>query len=165
WGDHVGLLAFADSVSRLVKPGSYPSSRLIDELSEVEARSVEPDYPRAMLTLSRELRRRSLIVVFTDVVDDEVSEPLAAHLALLTRRHLPLLVAMRNSSLFAAASAPADGLDGAYRRAAAAELVGARRTSLERRRRAGVHVVDIEPDQSVTAAVDAYLDIKLRGRL
>ncbi|MHC4263580.1 MAG: hypothetical protein ACYSWX_13720 [Planctomycetota bacterium] len=126
---------------------------------------MEPDYPRAILELSRELRRRSLIVVFTDLVDDEVSEPLAQNLAILARRHLPPLVAMRNPALFAAASETPTDRSGAYRRAAASELVTARRRSLERLRRAGVQVLDILPTDSVTAAVDAYLEIKLRGRL
>jgi uncharacterized protein (DUF58 family) len=165
WRDNVGLLAFADSVSHLMRPGSFPVGRLVEELSSVETRPVEPDYPRAILELSRELRRRSLIVVFTDLVDDEVSEPLAQNLAILARRHLPLLVAMRNPALFAAASETPTDRSGAYRRAAASELVTARRRSLERLRRAGVQVLDILPTDSVTAAVDAYLEIKLRGRL
>jgi hypothetical protein len=58
-----------------------------------------------------------------DVIDDEVSAPIAAHLARLARRHLPLFVAIRNSDLFAAASAPASDRLSAVHRAAAVELV------------------------------------------
>jgi uncharacterized protein (DUF58 family) len=165
WRDNVGLFAFADTVSHVLPPGGFGASRLIDELAALEARSVEPDYPRAFAALGRALRRRSLIVVFTDLVDGEVSEPLAANLGLLARRHLPLLVALRNPSLFAEAALAPEDSDQAYRRAAAAELIGEREKSLERLRRAGVEVVDIDPHQSVAAAVDAYVRIKLRGRI
>jgi uncharacterized protein (DUF58 family) len=165
WRDQVGLFAFADRTARFLPPGSYPTSRLIDSLASLEARPVEPDYPRALLELSQALRRRSLVVLFSDLSEGGVSAPLAEHLALLARRHLPLLIALRNPELHAAAQAPCTDRAGVYRRAAALELSAARRAALEGLRRAGVQVVDIEPQDSIEGAVDAYLRIKQRGLL
>ncbi|QDU68592.1 DUF58 domain-containing protein [Engelhardtia mirabilis] len=162
WHDQVGLFAFADRVLRRIPPRAASPDRLASELASLKAISVEPDYPRALLELTRTLRRRSLIVCFTDVVDDEVSAPLAAHLALLARRHLPLLIALRNPHLALAAAAPVTDERGAYRRAAAAELESVRAVSLAGLRRAGVQVVDIDPNQSVPAVIEAYLRIKSR---
>lgn len=165
WRDQVGLFAFADTILRRIPPGRRSADRLASELAALEAVPAEPDYPRAFLELSRTLRRRSLVVCFTDVVDGEVSAPLAAHLALLARRHLPLLIAMRNPHLVRTAHGAADDVGGAYRRAAAAELESVRATSLAGLRRAGVQVVDIDPNQSVPAVIEAYLRIKSRQML
>jgi uncharacterized protein (DUF58 family) len=126
---------------------------------------VEPDYPHALARLSRSLKRRSLLVFFSDVIDGETSAPLAAHVAQLARRHLPLFVALRHPGLAAAATAPAQALPDVYRRAAATELVLARARTLAGMRRAGIVIADVAPDAVVSATVNQYLRIKRSGAL
>jgi uncharacterized protein (DUF58 family) len=106
-GDSVGVLLFADTVQAWLPPGRHPLSRVADVLASVQARRVEPDYPAAFATLGRRLQRRSLVVLFTDVVDPRTSRTLLAHLSTSARRHLPLLVAIRNVAVEAVAQGTA----------------------------------------------------------
>ena len=86
------------------------------------------------------------MVLFTDVVDERASQALIAHTARGAVRHLPLVVALRNDALLAAARPePHASADSIYESAAAEELVQARETALQRMRRAGVSVVDVSP--------------------
>lgn len=171
WNDHVGLLAFSDRIERFLPPGRHPPDRIPALCADVSARPVEPDYPRVLTELARRLTRRTLIVVFGDVVDPAVSAPLAAHCARLARRHLLLFLALRNPRLFevahggvgsGSASTPASG---AYARAAAAELVLERAATLRAMRQGGIHVADVPPGGAVGEAVARYVEIKRRGVL
>lgn len=164
-GDRVGLFVFSDQVHHFLPPARAPLSRLADTLAGVEARLVEPDYPGAFAFLGRRLRRRSLIVLFTDVIDARASAALLANVSAATRRHLPLAVAIRNPTLDMVATAPVRDESGAYRRAAAEELLLLRNLALTTMRRAGVLVADTTPEQAVPTVVNRYLEVKRRGRV
>ena len=165
WSDNVGVFVFSDQIQAVLPPGQYPPDRIPTMLAKVQTRPVEPDYPRALVTLSRMASRRSLIVLFSDVIDRSVSEPISSYAAQLATRHLPLFAAIRNPDLQAAALAPAEDLDAVYHRAAANELVIARAKTLESMRRAGIQVVDVEPTASIEGVVNQYIEIKQRGTL
>ncbi|HVR75062.1 MAG TPA: DUF58 domain-containing protein [Planctomycetota bacterium] len=165
WNDHVGVFAFSDRVNAALPPGRHSPDKIPQILGALVARSVEPDYPRALTQLSRFAKRRSLLVFFGDVIDDEVSGPFTTQLARLARRHVPLFMALRSTELFLATTAPAVDAPAACRRAAATELVLARARSLARLRERGVLVADVDPAGAVTAVVNRYIEIKRRGVL
>jgi uncharacterized protein (DUF58 family) len=167
-GDRVGLMLFDDAVRAFVPParGAETLSRLREALIPARASLVEPDYAAAFRTLAARHRRRSLVVLFTDVIDPRSSGALVAHTTRSAGRHLPVVVALRNDALVAAAS-PADRrtTSALYESAAAEELLSAREEALQQMRRAGVDVVDASPTQLSAAVVNRYLEIKARGVL
>jgi uncharacterized protein (DUF58 family) len=165
FGDAVGVLLFADRVQAFLPPARHPLGRVADVLASVEARRVEPDYPAVFHYMGRQLRRRSLVVLFTDVIDARASAALLEHLAVHARRHLPLIAALRNVELDAAAMATVTDEAGAFRRAAAEELLQARTVALAAVRRHGVLVADVRPDAATAETLSRYLDVKRRGLL
>lgn len=164
-GDRVGALVFADGIQHFVPPARRQRSRLADAFAETETRVVEPDYPSAFEYLAGRLRRRSLLVLFTDVVDVDTSDPLLTHLAAARRRHVPLAVTLRNPELEALAESPADDEPDVFRRAAAEELIQARTRALASMRRAGVLVADTRPEDAAPEVVNRYLEVKRKGLL
>jgi uncharacterized protein (DUF58 family) len=163
--DAVGLLVFADRVEHFLPPARNSLARLAEALGQVHARMVEPNYPAAFSYLGHQVRRRSLVVLFTDVIDTTASSALVAQMGRAAHRHLPLVVAIRNPELEAvAALAPANEA-AVYRRAAAEELLQARAAALAAMHRAGVLVADTRPGDAVPAVVNRYLDVKRRGML
>ena len=165
-GDHVGLLVFNDGVRAFVPPGRGRAAlgAVRDALLPVQATMVEPDYGAAFRALDVRHRRRALVVVFTDVIDVRASQALIAHTARSARRHLPLVVALRNEALMgAAAPAGVDSSAGVYERAAAEELLSARDEALGRMRQSGVSVIDVKPQAMTAAVINRYLELKGRG--
>ena len=126
---------------------------------------MESAYPAAFAFLARQLRRRSLLVLFTDVIDTGASAALVSHLARAAHRHLPLAVTLRNPALEAAAAGAVEDESDAYRRAAAEELLQARGAALVAMQRAGVLVADARPEQAAPAVVNRYLEVKARRLL
>ena len=164
-GDLVGLLVFSDRVTHYLPPSRASLSRMADALGEVHASMVEPNYPAAFTYLAHQLRRRSLLVMFTDIIDARASSALVAHLGRAAERHLPIAVAIRNPELEAAAALSATDEADVYRRAAAEELLQSRAAALASMQRSGVLVADTRPGDAVPSAVNRYLDVKRRGLL
>jgi uncharacterized protein (DUF58 family) len=165
-GDQVGLLLFDDEVRAWLPParGAPALTRLREALVPARATMTEPDYAGAFRTLATRHRKRALVVIFTDVVDERASHALLAHTARGTARHLPLVVALHNDALTAAALPPRDARpDALYAAAAAEELVQARDGALRRMRRAGESVVDVSPTHMAAAVVNRYLELKGRA--
>ena len=167
-GDRVGLILFDDEVRAFVPPvrGNAALHLIREALIPATARLVEPDYAAAFRTLAARHRRRSLIVTFTDVIDPRASGALIAHTVRSVARHLPVLVALRNDELLAAAvPAGRTSSEALYEAAAAEELVAAREAALHRMRQAGVSIVDVSPQKMSAAVVNKYLEVKARGEL
>ena len=165
FGDRVGAVVFDDEIRHLSPPRRSDPAALARIFAGVETRPVEPNYPLALATLSRTFRKRSLVILFCDVIDEAVSEALVTSLARVGRAHLPLAIAIRNPALEAAATQPAVDEAAVYRRAAAEELVQSRATTLQAMRRSGILVVDTPPGDALVRTLDKYVEIKERGLL
>jgi uncharacterized protein (DUF58 family) len=165
--DRVGVLAFAGSVLARVSPGSgaVHAARLTDLLSDLEPRLEEADYERAFITLEREVKRRSLIVLFTDLFDPVASSAVLAATRILQPRHLVLVVLMNDAAIAHALARVPARPDDAYRAAVAATLADERERALAVLRARGILVVDVPAAELTVALLDAYVDVKTRGLL
>ncbi len=166
-GDNVGLLVFGRDVHTFVAPkkGHRQFLAILEALYTVEGAVEEPDYAAALRYLSTRVRRRALVVLFTELVGTEPSRRLLGVLQAMSRRHLPLVMTQRNREVErTAAEFPAEETD-VFRAAVAADLVHDKAAALASLSAAGSLVVDVEPERLSTAAVNRYLEVKARGRL
>jgi uncharacterized protein (DUF58 family) len=165
--DRVGVVAFAGTVLARVAPGNgtQHSAQLTDVLSDVEPRFEEADYERAFLEIERTLRRRSLVVLFTDLFDPVASSAVLAAAKLLTTRHLVLVVLMNDAAIAEALRRTPQDAEDAYRAAVAARLADERAHAVASLRNRGILVVDVPAAELTVALLDAYVDIKTRGLL
>ena len=167
-GDQVGAILFDDQVRAFVPAGRGRQAvqRLRDAFVPARATMAEPDYAAAFRLLAARHRKRSLIVLYTDVIDPRASQSLIALTARSAMRHALVVVALRNDALMAAAvPATGAGSERLYESAAAEELVMAREEALVRMRHAGVTVLDVSPRLMTAAVVNRYLELKARGSL
>ena len=165
FGDRIGVVVFDDRVRHISPPRRADPPSLARTLAQVETRLVEPNYPLALATLGRNFRKRSLVILFCDVIDGSVSSALVSSLTRIGRAHLPLAIAIQNPALEAAAIRPARIAADAYHRAAAEEMVQARATTLQVMRQSGILVVDTPPGDTLVRTLDKYVEIKERGLL
>jgi uncharacterized protein (DUF58 family) len=166
-GDRVGLLVFADSVL-----GYYPPRRgraqflsLLEALYNVQAQPVESDYAQAVEYLTRRHPRRSLDIVFTDLLDRSADTGLVPHISRLAPRHLPMLVAVGDPAVTQRATALPAATDELYERTVARLLLSERRQALDALDARGVITVDVPAGDLSVAVINRYLELKARGRL
>lgn len=166
-GDRVGLVVFADQVRTFVAPGRGPGQykKLLEALYGIEAEETFVDFRRLLEFVQVRARKRALLVLFSDLLDEAHAMPLAEHAALLRRTHLPVCVTMHDAVAEELADAPVRDARGAYRRAAAADLLSERDAVKAHLRKNGVGLVEAPPGELAVATVNRYLEIKARHAL
>lgn len=166
-GDRAGLVAFDATVRAVVTPGHGRAQlgRVTEAMFELEPALVESDYRGAFSTTLARFRRRTLLVVFTDLVEQAVGESLLPALPVITRSHLVVVASVADPDVVRWANAsPADGRE-AFRKAAAVAALEERRRTTARLRGLGATVVDAPPGELATRLADTYLRVKAAGRL
>lgn len=163
-GDRVGLLGFDERVRQWAEPagGMHTFQRLQAMSAEIDYRRVETNYTLTLAELSSRLRRRSLVVLFTDFLDTVTAELMIDNVTRLARRHLVLFVAVRDPSLETRALARPRSLGALHEAVVAGDFARERHVVLERLRRAGAHCIDSAPASFSMALVNRYLEIKRR---
>jgi uncharacterized protein (DUF58 family) len=163
-GDRVGLIGFDERVRQWAEPsgGMHTFQRLQAMSAEIDYKRVETNYTLTLAELSTRLRRRSLVVLFTDFLDTVSAELMIDNVTRLARRHLVLFVAVRDPSLEQRALAHPRSLAMLHQAVVAGDFARERHVVLERLRRAGAHCIDTAPEQFSMAIVNRYLDIKRR---
>jgi uncharacterized protein (DUF58 family) len=163
-GDRVGLLGFDERVRQWAEPagGMHTFHRLQAMSAEIDYRRVETNYTLTLAELSTRLRRRSLVVLFTDFLDTVTAELMIDNVTRLARRHLVLFVAVRDPSLETRALARPRSLGTLHQAVVAGDFARERHVVLERLRRVGAHCIDTAPANFSMALVNRYLDIKRR---
>lgn len=166
-GDSVGLLCFSDAIHSYIPPqGGLPQmNRLLHASFDQFPRLVESRYDRAFLYLESHARKRSLVVLVTNVIDEVNRNQVEQYLANLTGRHLALGVLLRDRRVYDYLHAPAGAPEGLYRAAAAADILSWRQQVLTDLHTKGVLSLDVFPDELTTPLVNKYLEIKARHLL
>jgi uncharacterized protein (DUF58 family) len=166
-GDRFGLMTFADNVMHFLGPkqGRGQFYRMLELLYAVEPQPVEPNYSRAMAYLAVKQRRRSLVIIFTDLTSGASMNSLIAQVSLLARSNLPLVVTISDPDVHATARQQPRSSQEVYERAAAAQLLDERRIALETLQRQGVLTLDVPANQLSIAVINRYLELKGRMQL
>jgi uncharacterized protein (DUF58 family) len=166
-GDHVGLVAFAGDVLAMVAPRGGPAQprRVLDAMFDLEPRLGAADYVGAFAAVLSRYRRRSLLVLLTELTSEAVLESLYAALPSLLGRHLVVVGAIRDPEVQRLAEASPLGAEDAYLKAAATAAELERERAAWRLQRMGVIVEDHPPGRVAGALADRYLRIKALGRL
>jgi uncharacterized protein (DUF58 family) len=165
-GDHVDFLAY-DRVSRA---GVFGASRtellaqLVEAMAPLQPTLVESDWRAMVAAIARRTRRRSLVVLLTDLNATALDEGLLPVLPQLSSKHHVLLAAVADPRVDEMASGRLDAA-AVYDAAAAERSRNDRRTIAARLRQSGVEVVDALPSELAPALADRYLAMKATGRL
>ena len=166
-GDRVGLLTFADTVTGYWEPdrGRRQFLALLEALYKVQPQQVESDYMRAGAFLSTRRSKRSLVVLFTDLIDREQAGAMVRGFGRLAPRHLPMAVTMADSEVLTMSSRQPTDAQQMYEKIIAQNLLDDRAAALENLQRRGALTIDVPADKLTPAVVNKYLELKARGRL
>ncbi len=166
-GDRVGVLTFADEVSRYLppRPGRGQFYRIMEMLYGVQAQPIEPNYARALGYLRTQHRRRALVVLFTELSRSEQAPALISHLSALYPNHLPLCVTLNDQAMLAISKRALNSVRDVYEQVVAEWLLDERQVWLDELNRRGVLTLDVTAGELTSAVINKYLEIKGRSRI
>ena len=161
-GDAVAVSTFSDRVESFVPPtrGTAIMRRVLESLCSVEVRQVETDYWQVVGQVMDRLKRRSLLVMMTDVLDSAGSAGLMINLARAASRHLVLCVVLTEPRIAEIADSEPETLQDAYAKAAACHVKLQRHLALETMRSKGILVLETSPAQLTIQLIRRYLEIR-----
>lgn len=163
-GDRVALYAFAER-PRLMTPFATDSRgfhRLRSAAAEIDYTAREANFTLALATLAARLKRRSLIVLFSDFADTTSAELMIESIERLVRYHLVIFVTMEDAELAELADAAPDTLPAIASAVLAGTMARQRALVLQRLRRLGVDVIEAPWDAITYRLIDRYLLAKQR---
>ncbi len=166
-GDNAGLLVFGRRVQTYLPPkrGAEHLDAALEALYAVEPEMIEPSYSRAFEFVSANSTRRSLVVIITDLVDEEGSSELLSSLKLLRPRHLPLVVTIADRDLKAVVrESPADERE-MFTQSVAEEIIYLREAALRLVESQGGLALDVTAAVLAPKLLETYLRVKERGLL
>lgn len=166
-GDQVALLAYSHEIKTYVPPGRGLGHlhTLIEAVYDLQSDFVESNPLLALEYLHRQQKRRSLMVLFSDMENYLLEDQLGAYLWRLRRSHLLLLLSLADPLLHDWSRTAASNSRIAYVKALAQRFQLDRKAFQQKMTGAGIQVLDIPADQLTLTVVNSYLEIKSREAL
>jgi len=166
-GDKVGMMVVGQDIVSFMPPARRPGQfgRVLDSVYTLKPRMEEPRFFLALSNLATRLKRRSLVIIFTDLIDERASEGLTRCSLGLTSRHLPLVVAMSDTEVVQLADSTPRTRQDLYGQGVACGILDRRERLMAGLASRGVMILDTRPDRISMDALDRYLEIKTRNLL
>jgi uncharacterized protein (DUF58 family) len=166
-GDRAGMVAFDSEVRAIVGAGHARDqlSRVTEAMYALEPKLVESDYRGAFAATLSRFRRRTMLVVLTELAEQAVLQSLLPALPLIARDHVVVVASVTDPEVHEWATATPLEPGAVYRKAAATAALADRRRVVARLRGLGAVVVDAPPGRLAPDLADAYLRVKATGRL
>ena len=166
-GDNAGLMVFGRRIKTYLPPnrGRDHIEAALEALYSIEPEMIEPSYARAFEFISANSKRRSLVVLLTDLVDEEGSKELLTALHLLRPRHLPLVVTIADRDLKAVVRETPTSVRELFTQSVAEEIIHHREAGLRLVESQGGLALDVTAAALAPALLETYLRVKERGLL
>lgn len=165
--DSIGFLTFSNTG----RPRWLPPQRgrgamhlILQQVYDLETSTAPSDFAEAARRLLVHQRRRALVILVTNLREEDSGE-LRHALATLRRRHLVVLASLQEEVLTQVTDGAIEGFESALQLAEAHRHLAARRVVHEAARQQGTIVLDVPPRELPVALVNRYLQIKGSGQL
>jgi uncharacterized protein (DUF58 family) len=146
------------------RKGMATIQSLLNNVYDLHAHAVTPDYTQAVTQLLLRQKKRALIIVLTNLRDEDSHDLLNA-LQLLKRKHLVVLASLKEQALEQVMEQPVNDFTDALLFASTCDYQTQRKKMFENLHARGVNYLDVTPEKLAVNLVNRYLDIKSSGQL
>ena len=164
-GDAVGLGTFSGQ-SRWIPPrkGYHTIQQILNTVYDLQPSSESPDFSKAATDLMMRNKKRALVIVLTNIRDED-SDDLLPAINLLRKRNLVLVASLREKAIDNVLHQPIKKLPDAILNAATHQYLQHRKKAFEKLLYNGTSALETTPDHLSVELINAYLNIKSSGVL
>lgn len=164
-GDAVGVMTFAGDYKWLSPVKGKPNiNRLLNHLYTAETSTAASDYIEAAQSLIQEHRKRSLIILITNVYQEDTDDIVLAS-TLLAKHHLVMVVALQENLLEAGRQQDVVDISSALMFSGLSLMVQQRQETLLALKNKNIIVVDAQYHNLHIKLMHEYLQLKRTGRI
>lgn len=165
-GDAVGLSTFASDQNRHLAPIKGPGQLnvLLNTVYDLQSTRKPADYSAAVRQLLARQKRRALVVLMTNLRDED-DEGLLSAVKLLSQKHRVLVVSLREEVLDTLRQSPVQTYEEAMMYCGTIDFLTARAELHERLNAHGIPVLDSRPGELGAQLISRYLAWKKSGTL
>jgi uncharacterized protein (DUF58 family) len=162
-GDRCGVTVFDSEIRKRLSPRRSGGRAVVRTILDVEPSALDSDHDMAFRSVSG--AKRSLVLVCTDLVDEEAARSLVDAVPVLARRHAVVIASVRDPDLDDAVRSEPRTPHDVYAAAVAVDVLETKQRVVTRLQHAGAEVVEAPAHLLGEACVRAYLRLKSRARL
>ncbi len=164
-GDAVGFQTFG-SLDRWIAPikGKNNLNSLLHQVYDIHSSVATSDYLSAAQSLMNRHRKRSLVIIVSNIHEQDQEDLLAAY-QLLHRNHLVIFACLREEHVQEKLDTPVKDFDQALIYSSAYQFYLDRQSALKKLIASGAIVLDDKPSHLHIALVNEYYALKRSGRI
>jgi uncharacterized protein (DUF58 family) len=165
--DRVGLFLFSHELEGFISPkkGRSQFKSLLEALYNVESSYTEVDYLGPFKFVAHKNKRRSLIVLFTDLLDENASTAFMKAVPVLSKSHLVMCVVLQDPAIEGMRHMVPNKITDLYEKAAATMIRREEEEILARVKARGVIVLESHPKRLDVELINKYIELKLYRRI
>ncbi|MFT4032753.1 MAG: DUF58 domain-containing protein [Siphonobacter sp.] len=163
--DKAGVVTFSDKMGRTVaadrKPGQL--QRILELLYRQKTRFLEPDYELLYVTIKKQIRQRSLLLLFSNFETTNALYRVLPYLRKLAKDHLLIVIFFENTELSTLLSQSAETTEEIYLKTIAEKFVYEKQQIMRELQTYGIQSVLTPPEKLTVNTINTYLEVKARG--
>ncbi|APH06953.1 hypothetical protein A9C19_04190 [Bacillus weihaiensis] len=166
-GDYVSVLAFSKEVKVYVPPakGMAHIQTILQAIYQVEVDASESNYAAVLAYLQTVQKKRSFLILFSDIYTFLHEESALVYLKRLRKRHLFLMLGIEDESLQKESRNESISIKKAMMKSIAQQQILMKRTEKIRWEKQGLHMVEAKEESLAGTAVSYYITMLNQGVL
>ena len=165
-GDSLGVSTFSHDAPRWVKPvkGVANINTLLNAIYDLQPGSAAPDYSSGARDLILRQRKRSLVLILTNLRDDDCDD-LKAAVQLLKKYHKVVVASLQEQAIVDRLQQSVVSLHDALTLASTHEYQSKRDLLVQQLRNTGINTLDVLPEELALSLTNTYLNLKSSGQI
>lgn len=164
-GDRAGLITFSNEIHQLLlaERRGRQLHALQEALYHLDTGFLESDMQRLAAFARHKVRKRGLLLLFTNFETRSGLDRQLPYLKALARSHTVVVIFFENAALRELRDAPSETTEAIYTRTIAEQFAQEKREIVRALRRHGCQVVLTPPEDLTVETINKYLELKARG--
>lgn len=166
-GDSISIIAYSDRIiAELPESKGKANLKTITQfITKLEPEYVESNYQHAFNYIYQKIKRRSLVIFLTDMIDDINYQVFRTGLTRLSRKHLVLFILLRDIILSEESERGVMNSEMLYTSTAAREMLLSREKAINKLKYQHTNILDVLPNQLSGRLINKYLEMKAKNRI
>jgi uncharacterized protein (DUF58 family) len=166
-GDYVAVLAFSKKVKAYIPPakGMQHLQTILQSIYNVQIDAAESNYAEVFQYLQLVQKKRSLILLFSDVKTFLHEESALIYLKRVRQRHLFFMIGIEDETLVTRAKSAANNLEETMIKGIAQQQLLIKKREKSKWEKQGLLMMEAREERLATAAVSHYIDTINKGLL